>query len=91
MIDIKDFFKNAEIYDISVSLSTKMPVFPGQPKFKREFISEITKGKNSNVSKITMTSHTGTHVDSPYHFIQDGTQLNKLNFPALLVLPKFLK
>lgn len=88
MIDIKDFFKNAEIYDISVSLSTKMPVFPGQPKFKREFISEITKGKNSNVSKITMTSHTGTHVDSPYHFIQDGNTIEEIKFSSIIGFTK---
>ncbi len=88
LIDIKNYFKDAKIYDISVSLSSKMPVFPGQPKFKREFISKISNGKNSNVSKITMTSHTGTHVDSPYHFIQGGDKIGEINFSSIIGFTK---
>lgn len=87
-MDLKDFFKNVKKYDISVNLSAEMPVFPGQPKFIREFISEISKGKNSNVSKITMTSHTGTHVDSPYHFIQEGNTIEKVNFSSIIGFSK---
>jgi len=76
------------IFDISVSLSSKTPVFPGQSRFKREYISSISRGDRANVSQFSMTTHTGTHVDAPLHFIKDGITIDKVDFCHIVGLAK---
>jgi arylformamidase len=75
---------NKIIYDVSVSLSSKTPVFPGQPRFKRELLAEIAKGGRANLSHISLTTHTGTHVDSPFHFIKDGITIDQVGFNNII-------
>ena len=76
-------FGKRTIYDISVSLSSKTPIVPGQPPFQKEPLSEIARGGRANVSKISMTTHTGTHVDSPFHFVEDGITIDKIDLKAI--------
>ena len=56
-------------YDISLSISPEMPTWPGDPKFSIERIQKIEEGADANVTQISMSVHTGTHVDAPYHFL----------------------
>jgi len=70
--------KGKKIYDISVSLSSETPVFPGQPRFDKQFILSLAKGERANVSQLSLTSHTGTHVDSPNHFIEDKDTIDNI-------------
>ena len=66
------------IYDISVSLSSETPVFPGQPRFDKRFILSLAKGERANISEFTLTSHTATHVDSPNHFIEGMDTIDRI-------------
>lgn len=61
-----------KIYDVSVSVSPDMHVYPGDPKVSVERTAEISKGDVANVSFLKFGTHTGTHIDAPSHFI-DGT------------------
>jgi arylformamidase len=65
--------------DISLYIYEDMLFWPNDPKFKREWIAKISEGNNVNLSKITMGSHTGTHVDAPYHFLDYGKTLDELD------------
>ena len=58
--------------DVSVPLTPGIPVYPGNPPFEMEAVKRIAQGGSSNVSRIAMGTHTGTHVDAPLHFF-DGT------------------
>ena len=73
-----------KIYDISVSLSSETPVFPGQPRFDKQFLLSLAKGERANVSGFSLTSHTGTHVDSPNHFIEDVDTIDKIPFERVM-------
>lgn len=73
-----------KIYDISVSLSSETPVFPGQPRFDKRFILSLAKGERANVSGFSLTSHTGTHVDSPNHFIEHVDTIDKIPFKRVM-------
>lgn len=53
-----------------------MPIFPGDPCPKFESILDLEKDK-VNVSRITLGSHTGTHVDSQKHFIKNGVGIEQ--------------
>ena len=61
-----------KIIDISHMLSTSIAVWPGDTEFKSFFVEEISKGGPVNVGGVTMSLHTGTHADAPYHFIDTG-------------------
>ncbi len=61
------------IYDISEPLSEEIAHWPGDSSFSREWVMRLDKGDACNVSTIRMSTHCGTHVDSPFHFLQQGT------------------
>lgn len=70
-------------YDISLTLSPSLPTWPGDPNFSLKWVSNIAEGANSNVSRIDMGVHTGTHVDAPYHFLANGNSVEKLHVNLL--------
>jgi arylformamidase len=53
-----------------------MPIFPGDPTPKFESVLNLQRD-NVNVSRITLGTHTGTHVDSQKHFITNGVGIEK--------------
>ena len=59
-------------YDISLTISPELPTWPGDPNIVLERVGKIEEGAPSNVSRIEMSVHCGTHVDAPYHFLGDG-------------------
>ena len=72
------------VFDISVSLSAETPAFPGQPLFQKKSLSSLTRGDRSNVSALSMTSHTGTHVDSPNHFIEKMETIDRISLRRVM-------
>jgi arylformamidase len=60
------------VIDISVPNGPGQHVYPGDPEPRVESVHRIVDGKAANVSLLVLGSHTGTHVDAPYHFIDDG-------------------
>lgn len=74
--------------DISVTIHEDMVFWPNDPKFERQWVSKISEGKNANLSKISLGSHTGTHIDAPYHFLDDGKTLEELDISKFYGLCK---
>ncbi|MBO4888975.1 MAG: cyclase family protein [Firmicutes bacterium] len=66
-----------KIYDITQEVFSCV-VFPGDPAPEREILLETAKGDVCNLSKFSMCAHNGTHVDAPYHFIQNGKKLDEV-------------
>ena len=54
-----------------------MPIYPGDPSPSFENYSTLQKD-GVNLTKITMGSHTGTHLDAPRHFIPDGIGIDRI-------------
>ncbi len=71
-------------YDISLTINPAMAVWPGDPKPVLERVSKIEEGRNANGSNMSMSVHTGTHVDAPYHFLQDGSTVEKMSLKTLI-------
>ena len=63
------------VLDISVPNVAGMHVYPGDPVPRIEAVRQIRSGDACNLSLLTLGSHTGTHVDAPYHFLADGPRL----------------
>ncbi len=66
------------VIDISVPNGPGQHVYPGDPEPRIESVRQIRNGDVANLSLLTMGSHTGTHVDAPYHFIADGARLGQV-------------
>ena len=71
------------IYDISLTISPTLPIWPGDPVLKIEKFESMDKGAHNNVSRISAGVHLGTHVDAPYHFINDGSTVEQLPLDVL--------
>ena len=68
------------IYDVSVPIENRMPVWPADPpvKLKPSAFPSHDKSHTIRVTSIEMGSHTGTHIDTPYHFIDGGRKLQEI-------------
>lgn len=72
-----------KIYDISLTVTPSLPVWPGDPSVVLERMTKMEDGAHNNVSRLAVSAHTGTHVDAPYHFIADGKTIETLRLDVL--------
>lgn len=73
-----------KLLDVSVPLAAGIPAFPGNPEFELQPIKRIADGGSSNVSRMIIGTHTGTHVDAPKHFIDDAGGVETLSLELLI-------
>ena len=59
-------------YDITLTITPELVVWPDDPQVEVYQTDKISEGSVVNVSRIHMGVHTGTHIDAPYHFIDEG-------------------
>ena len=71
------------IYDISLTVSPKSIHWPGDPDVVLERVGKMEEGAESNVTRIEMSAHTGTHVDAPFHFIPGRETVDTLPLKTL--------
>lgn len=69
------------IIDLTLPLTAKMEVYPGDPEPKIIQIHTIPIN-GWNMTRIEINSHDGTHVDVPYHMIQSGKKLDDYELTA---------
>ena len=65
------------LYDITTDILTAK-VYEGDPAPKLEYIKSIENGDDYNLSVLNTCMHTGTHIDSPYHFDSDGSKIEDM-------------
>lgn len=73
-----------EIFDISLPITNDMVVWPGDPPVKLTRLSEIIKGEESNISHLQFCVHTGTHIDAPKHYIDEGKTTDLIPLEKLI-------
>ncbi|MGB7875919.1 MAG: cyclase family protein [Anaerolineales bacterium] len=72
-----------KIFDISLTLSPNLPVWPGDDPFELEQVDSMDKGADANVSRLSTGVHIGTHVDAPHHFLNDAHTVESLPLDVL--------
>jgi arylformamidase len=74
------------IHDVTVPITSTMPVWPGDPPVQllRKSHESRDKSHNVHVTAITMGSHTGTHFDAPFHMIDGGKTLDEFSLDILV-------
>ena len=72
-----------KVIDLTLTVSEKIPTFPGSPK--PHFIEWETIPKDGyNLELLFLSTHTGTHIDAPFHFVKNGKKIHEIN-PERLV------
>jgi len=71
------------VIDISLPIGKELMTWPGDPPAEVVPRSELSKGDQANVSDIRITTHTGTHIDPPLHFIEGADGIDRVPLEAL--------
>jgi kynurenine formamidase len=72
-----------KIIDLTLTISQSIPTFPGSPKPQFILWSSL-KEDGYNLELLFLSSHTGTHLDAPYHFVKDGAKIHQIPLDRLL-------
>ena len=72
------------LVDVSVSLQPGLATYPGNPEFELQPVKRVAAGASSNVSRLILGTHTGTHVDAPRHFFDEGAGVDGLPLDLLI-------
>jgi arylformamidase len=75
---------DTRIYDVSMPIVTGGLIYPGNPAISITAQQAIAEGGSSNVSRLDFGSHTGTHVDAPKHFFDDGAGVDSIPLEILM-------
>jgi kynurenine formamidase len=73
------------VVDLSRRVDDATQVYPGDPEVRLEPATTLA-AHGVNVLGVHIGSHSGTHVDAPYHFVEDGARIDELD-PRLFVGP----
>ena len=71
------------IHDISRD-TINTPVYDGDPETRTKRIKSIDNGDSYNLSQISMSVHSGTHLDAPLHFCEDGKSIDNIRLNTFL-------
>ena len=72
-----------KVIDLTLTISEKIPTFPGSPQ--PNFINwESIEEDGYNLELLFLSTHTGTHIDAPFHFVKKGQKIDQI-MPERLV------
>ena len=72
-----------KVIDLTLTISNKIPTFPGSPQ--PNFIPwENIKEDGYNLEVLFLSSHTGTHMDAPHHFLEKGAKIHEISLEKLV-------
>jgi arylformamidase len=70
--------------DASVPVQEGMTTFPGTPAVEVRRVQSIDSGDAANVSRVTLSTHTGTHIDAPLHFLPGAAAADEIDLEAFI-------
>jgi arylformamidase len=72
------------LIDITIPLTEKTPVWPGDPFPELTRIFSYENGDHFQLSKLSFGLHTATHIDAPLHFIPGGKDISRLDISKMM-------
>ncbi|MEM9318522.1 MAG: cyclase family protein [Pseudomonadota bacterium] len=74
---------HSQVIDLTHTLTPDFPTYFGTPQFATESVFNF--GDNGfNLLNLTINEHTGTHIDAPLHFSEDGQSVDELAISSLV-------
>ena len=72
-----------KLLDLTKIISENIPTFPGSPQ--PSFVQDKNiKNDGYNSELLFLSSHTGTHLDAPYHFQEKGEKIHEISLKRLV-------
>ena len=72
-----------KVIDLTLTISENIPTFPGSPQ--PNFINwESIEKDGYNLELLFLSTHTGTHIDAPYHFVKKGQKIDQIAIRRLV-------
>ena len=72
-----------KLYDISQEVFS-CAVYPGDPAPRKEQLCAMASGQLYNLTAFSMCAHNGTHVDAPFHFLEDGKTVDRMGLEVFV-------
>jgi arylformamidase len=77
------------VHDLTALLETHMPVWPTSPLPVFEPVGIVARDGYS-IERVSCMTHTGTHLDAPFHFLEDGATVDQIPPDQLIGSAKVL-
>jgi kynurenine formamidase len=71
------------LVDLTLPVEPEMLAFPGYPPFEAEVARSYDPDGHLS-HRFTATTHTGTHIDAPAHYIEGSTPVDRLDLETLV-------
>jgi arylformamidase len=72
------------VWDISPTVSSTAPVFPGDLPYSLEWTARLGPGCPVNLSAVHLSPHVGAHADAPLHYANDGASIDEVDLAPYL-------
>ena len=72
-----------KIYDMSLEVFSCLGS-PDDPMPEKKMLKSMGEGEVYNLTAFHMCAHNGTHIDAPFHFIQDGKTVDEISLEAFV-------
>ena len=72
-----------KIHDVTMPIVPGLPAFPGDPPPAVETLQRAGESP-FGLARLSLTTHSGTHVDAPLHFVPGGTSVDLLPLEILM-------
>ncbi len=72
------------LFDITRTLNSNLAVWPGDDSFSAKVMADMNRGDVVNLTTLTLSSHTGTHVDAPCHFINHDLFIDQISLDVYI-------
>jgi len=72
------------LYDATLPIQEGMLTFPGDPPFHMERLYTRNRGDPFDLAALSMSTHLGTHIDPPAHYIENGKSVDELPLDSLM-------
>jgi arylformamidase len=72
------------LYDATLPIQEDMLTFPGDPPFHMKALYTRNKGDPFDLAALSMSTHMGTHIDPPAHYIDGGKTVDELPLESLV-------
>lgn len=73
-----------QIIDISWPITEQMTSYKNGNEVKFAYVASYDQGHGYRKSLVTMSSHSGTHIDAPSHFMEDGLPVETIPLTSLV-------
>jgi len=73
------------VVDLTHELTSEFNLGPGRPRISMEAIQGSGAAVGMNLNRLSLVEHTGTHIDAPRHFSNQGASLGEIPIGDLVV------